>query len=45
MLNKQSTNRLTLDQIEKHPWVTANGTLPCSFKNDVSYVEFGLDPT
>ena len=40
MLNKNPKERITMDEIQEHPWITLNGLRPVSWKNDVNFVEF-----
>lgn len=40
MLNKNPKERITMEEIQEHPWITLNGLRPCSWKNDANYVEF-----
>ena len=40
MLHKEPNQRITLEEIAEHKWITCNGTEPCDWANDVDFVEF-----
>ena len=40
MLHKDPEKRLTIGELQRHPWITKNGAEPCSWSTDVEYVDF-----
>ena len=40
MLRKNTDERITLEEIQKHPWITLNGQLEHNFRSDVKYSSF-----
>ena len=44
MLNKDSSERYSLSQIEKDPWLTRNGQEPIDFKVDQSVLDCQANP-
>ena len=44
MLKKVPSERITVIEMQEHPWITNVGKNPCSWSDDVNYVQF-QDPT
>ena len=40
MLNKDPNKRITMPELETHPWLTENGTQQISWEHDVEYAKF-----
>jgi len=38
MLKKDPKERITVEDLQYHPWITKNGEESCDWKNDVEYV-------
>ena len=39
MLKKNPAERISIDNLQIHPWITNNGQHSCDWRNDVEYVE------
>lgn len=40
MLKKDPTERISVEDLQHHPWITKNGKESCDWKNDVECVKF-----
>ena len=40
MLKKEPSERISVEDLQHHPWITKNGEETCDWANDVEYVKF-----